>query len=54
MKRAICMTMLAVSLTFGSAGAYAYPQSPIRDKATTLSRGQLFWLLLPTFVTPLG
>jgi hypothetical protein len=54
MKRAIFMTMLAASLTIGSAGAYAYPQTPIRDKPTTVSSGQLIWLLLPTFLTTIG
>ena len=64
MKRVILLTMLAVSLTFASAGAYAYPSSPVRgayafptgpcSASGSLSRGQLILLLMPTLLTPSG
>jgi len=66
MKRAIFMTMLAVSLTFGAVGAWAFPNNPCDptggDTATSraypkgpcVSQGRLFLLLLPTFVAPIG
>ena len=59
MKRAIFMAMLALSLTLGSARMYAYPNGPCapRISASTessLSRVQVFWLLLPILVPSIG
>jgi hypothetical protein len=61
MKRAMFLTILAASLTFGASGAHAYPTNPIRVSPNSaiaaypngpcvLSRGQLIRLLLPLVV----
>lgn len=59
MKRAIFLTMLALSLTLGTSGAFAWPPDPCNRThghraARTLSGEQLLLLLLPTFVTPIA
>lgn len=58
MRRAIVLAMLAVSLTFGPGGAYAFPNSPCAPRAvqsTTsgLSQVQLFLLVAPALVSPI-
>jgi|GEM_PF-2752326 len=54
LRKLVGLARLAVSLTFGSGGAYAFPNNPCHGAATSLSSGQLFWLMLPVFVAPIG
>ena len=57
MKRALLMATLALSLTFGPASAYAYPNGPCmptagQRAANGFSQVQLFLLLLPALPSP--
>ena len=66
MNRAILITMLALSLTFGSVGAQAFPTGPCHPTVSQsaasraypngpcVSQGRLFLLLLPTLLATVG
>jgi hypothetical protein len=58
MKRAILLVTLTVSLAFGSGSAYAFPNNPCaptkdQSTASSISKLQLFWLLLPALARPI-